>query len=457
MSSDLEKIVTRLESVATRLENLPQLTETGDMKPVLNTNNLVVAEYEKLLNGELQSFLQISNKIGGDVQTQGALIQKAFAAQLEYLKTATTSSKPSDSALQTLLKPMSDAIANITNFRETNRHSEYFNHLSAISEGIAVLGWVGVSPAPCPYIKEMQDSSQFYTNRVIKDFKEKNIIHVDWTKAWMAIFVALQAFVKKHYTTGLTWAAKAAQPSTCFPTTCFPTPPPPPPPMAPKPSANNSADSHAKLFSEINKGTDVTGGLKKVTDDMKTHKNPNLRAGSTVPAKSKLDSAPIPTKLEITKIPEMKLDGNKWTVQHFRNKKDIVLSETALRHTLYIFKCENSVITVKGKINSIVMDNCTKTALVFDGLISALDIVNCKSVQAQTLGVLPTVNIDKTDGAQIFLSKESIGAEIISAKSSEMNVLIPKDDGEMTELALPEQYKTKIVNGKLVTTCAEDF
>jgi len=38
MSSDLEKIVTRLESVATRLENLPQLTESGDMKPVLNTS-----------------------------------------------------------------------------------------------------------------------------------------------------------------------------------------------------------------------------------------------------------------------------------------------------------------------------------------------------------------------------------------------------------------------------------
>lgn len=29
------------------------------------------------------------------------------------------------------------------------------------------------SPAPAPYIKEMNDAGQFYTNRVLKDWKEK--------------------------------------------------------------------------------------------------------------------------------------------------------------------------------------------------------------------------------------------------------------------------------------------
>ncbi len=42
--------------------------------------------------------------------------------------------------LMSLLSPISNKIQEITEFREKNRRSEYFNHLSAISESIAALG-----------------------------------------------------------------------------------------------------------------------------------------------------------------------------------------------------------------------------------------------------------------------------------------------------------------------------
>ncbi len=41
---------------------------------------------------------------------------------------------------------------------------------------------------------------------------------------------------------------------------------------------------------------------------------------------------------------------------------------------------------------------------------------------------MPTISIDKTDGCQMYLSKDSLDTEIITAKSSEMNVLIPSGD-----------------------------
>ena len=44
------------------------------------------------------------------------------------------------------------------------------------------------------------------------------------------------------------------------------------------------------------------------------------------------------------------------------------------------------------------------------------------------MGKVPTISIDKTDGCQMFLSKDSIGVEIITAKSSEMNVMIPNGE-----------------------------
>lgn len=48
----------------------------------------------------------------------------------------------------------------------------------------------------------------------------------------------------------------------------------------------------------------------------------------------------------------------------------------------------------------------------------------------QVLGKVPTISIDKTDGCQMYLSPESLNVELISSKSSEMNVMVPKGNGD---------------------------
>ena len=54
----------------------------------------------------------------------------------------------------------------------------------------------------------------------------------------------------------------------------------------------------------------------------------------------------------------------------------------------------------------------------------------------------------------MFLNAESVAAEIVTAKSSEMNVMIPQGD-EFVEQPIPEQFKTVISGGKLVTSATE--
>lgn len=215
-----------------------------------------------------------------------------------------------------------------------------FNHLSTISESIGALGWIAVSPAPAPFIKEMSDSGQFFSNRVLKDYKEKygifiwvfnfaNITwhefifyylksskrdqnHVNWVRQWMQILTELQTYVKQTHTTGVAWnstrqsktfdASRVGESSSSGATAAAaaPAPPsaggPPPPPPPPIPNFNDlfaegpggnqnqsSQSTHEALFASINQGSDITKTLKKVSDDQKTHKNPNLRAASTVP------------------------------------------------------------------------------------------------------------------------------------------------------------------------------
>ena len=58
--------------------------------------------------------------------------------------------------------------------------------------------------------------------------------------------------------------------------------------------------------------------------------------------------------------------------------------------------------------------------------------------------------MDKTDGCQMFLSKDCMDVNIITAKSSEMNVMIPNGE-EFVEQPLPEQFRTTLNGLKLET------
>lgn len=46
-------------------------------------------------------------------------------------------------------------------------------------------------------------------------------------------------------------------------------------------------------------------------------------------------------------------------------------------------------------------------------------------VVGQLQGSAPTISVDNTGGCQLYLSKDSLEASITTAKSSEINVLVP--------------------------------
>uniref|UniRef100_A0A2M4A5W1 Putative adenylate cyclase-associated protein cap/srv2p n=1 Tax=Anopheles triannulatus TaxID=58253 RepID=A0A2M4A5W1_9DIPT len=425
---------------------------------------MTIDAYQDIMQGPLASFLQLSNKIGGEVATHAQFVKEAFDAQFEFLKTVAVSSQPSNADLQSMLKPTSDKIAAIQAFREKNRTSPFFNHLSSISESIPALGWVCVAPAPAPYVKEMNDAGQFYTNRVLKDWKEKDVTHVEWARVWIQTLTELQQFIKQHHTTGLVWSGKNKP--TVLGGSGAPPPPPPigglPPPL---PIADlklsDQDDDRSALFAQINQGADITKGLKKVTSDMQTHKNPSLRSGpapykappTTVTNGTRLASAPA-----VSKPPTFTRDGKKWLIEYQKNNTDLLVENAEMNNVVYMFRCEGSTLQIKGKINSVVMDSCKKCSLVFDTMVSSAEFVNCQSVQMQVLGKVPTISIDKTDGCQMYLSSDSLDVEIVSSKSSEMNVMIPKGtSGDYVEQPIPEQFKTVVKGTNLSTICVESL
>ncbi|XP_039150709.1 adenylyl cyclase-associated protein 1 isoform X2 [Drosophila simulans] len=445
-------------------EALPvfEKAETPPPPPSPPSSNMSVAGFEDIVTGPLSQYLTLSVKIGGDVAQHAELVRSAFGSQLQYVTLATQIAQPAQPKQAELLKPTSTQISAIQDFREKHRSSPFFNHLSAISESIPALGWVCVEKTPGPYVKEMNDAGQFYTNRVLKEWKEKDVTHVEWARAWVQTLTELQAYIRQYHTTGLVWSGKGAAPAGGAP----PPPPPgglpPPPPMLDLSALklDSAGDDRSALFAQINQGADITKGLKKVTGDMQTHKNPSLRTGPAPfksPAQSGGSKAVAAPPAAQAKAPVFERDGKKWIIEYQKNNTGLLVENAEMNNVVYVFRCEGSTLTVKGKVNNIVFDSCKKCSLLFDSVVASVEFVNCQSVQMQVLGSVPTVSIDKTDGCQMYLSKDSLGVEIVNSKSSEMNILLPDDSGDYTELALPEQYKTTIAGKTLKTVCVDSL
>jgi len=70
-----------------------------------------------------------------------------------------------------------------------------------------------VAPTPGPYVADMRGGSEFYSNRVLKEFKGVNQVQVDWVGAFNGFLKDLQTYIKKNHTTGLAWNPKGGDAS----------------------------------------------------------------------------------------------------------------------------------------------------------------------------------------------------------------------------------------------------
>jgi adenylyl cyclase-associated protein len=159
-------------------------------------------------------------------------------------------------------------------------------------------------------------------------------------------------------------------------------------------------------------------------------------------------------------LPELSVCGSDLTwrqKEYHEGNPEIVIDETEINQTVHLFACKNTVVKIKGKVNAISLLNCHRTSILFDSVVSQLSVTSSPSFTAQILGLCPTLNVEKTDSGNVYLSKECLDTvEIITSGVSSLNISIPTgEDGDYEEKPVPEQMKTVVRNGKLVTTIVE--
>lgn len=171
-----------------------------------------------------------------------------------------------------------------------------------------------------------------------------------------------------------------------------PPPPPPPPTQSPKPSSGGPA----AVFAELNRGEAITKGLRKVDKSEMTHKNPALRAATTVPGAASTPCEWCREKdLTIGQVdctfsqqrsplsqPNHKLyrERNRpnlsWKEtsgslcvshrlsrshtdfllkEHQENESELIVENVELSQIVNLYGCKNTTVLIKGKVNAVTL------------------------------------------------------------------------------------------------------
>jgi len=414
-----------------------------------------VAAFDAYVAEKVAPFAATSKKIGGKVEKLGAAVEDIIAKTRDILVLASESKKPSGTDY------LANLNASMSALQKLRDRDEFENHARAVIEGAPAFGWVNPTmTTPAPFIIEMAEASVFYANKVRMEWKSKEggDAHVQWCKDLDALIRGLSAFVKENQTTGLTWNAKGKDASGAPPASA--------PAASSAPASGGDAAGASKaaaagaaaqnLFAELSKidqSSGKTAGLKHVTKDMKSKNNtapvPEPKAA---PAKKKDEPAP--------KVQVFALQGNKWVVEGQTSQCNIEADQVSIKHSVSIYNCVGATIIVGGKCNTITIDGCKNTSVVFQDVLALCEVVNSRGVKVQCKGKVPTVSIDKTDGIVVYVSREAMyETKIVASKSSEMNVQFPgaTDDDAWIEKVIPEQYVHHILPNNTISAEVSDL
>ncbi|CAI5519329.1 unnamed protein product [Closterium sp. Naga37s-1] len=512
----LEAAVARLEASLPSQSSTATSAPAASTSAAASDHPSVVA-FDAILTANLQKVTAAAEKVGSaEVTAATKVLAEAFEAEKKIVAAIAACKKPDTSALPKLLEPLGAAMAAASKLTEGKRTDAY-NHVKAVAESVAALTWVAYSGKDCgmslpgPHIDETWPAAEFYTNKVLPrpaatppfflpspftllslrsslsipnpsssplppsashtspppfPSAHSSLSHSAFALSFLQLLSQTRLNASLDLRLDLPAYLSSAPSAAPAPPRGGPPPPPrgaPPPPPPPAASAGGGGGGGggadmSKVFSELNKGEAVTAGLRKVTADMKT-KNRADRSGA-VPAsiggsKATSAGASATAKPAVVKPPKFELQqGRKWVVENQVDNKEVVIADTEPKQTVYIFGCKGTVVQVKGKVNNITLDKCTKTAVVFQDVLAACEVVNCSGVEIQCQGTAPMLAVDNTSGCQLYLAASALTASITTAKSSEINVLVPGPDADTpwVEHALPEQFVSELKNGTFVTT-----
>jgi adenylyl cyclase-associated protein len=243
--------------------------------PVSGGQVPAVKAYDAYVKGAVVPFSKTCDDLGmGDM---GQLVMKAVEGMRTVIVLASRSKLPTEdlaTALQPHLQATQEAVKQI---RALKLDREWDRHHKAVCEMLGALSWVFMSAPrtlPAPFVKETASSTEFWSNRIRKDYKGKDDQQIAFCDELKKIITGLVEYIDEYHKTGLTFnprgvsLAEAAIVLSDEPVTQAP-------PMSPKqkrhPTLGNvvAGGNMAGIMGELSKrksadGSSAATGLKHV-------------------------------------------------------------------------------------------------------------------------------------------------------------------------------------------------
>lgn len=192
----------------------------------------------------------------------------------------------------------------------------------------------------------------------------------------------------------------------------------------------------------------VSGRLGDLASNL--HKELGTAAPAAAAGGAAAKKAPKTSIAKAKPAPKLEETSKGWVIENYDDKKNFVLDVT-MKMAVQIYNCDNCVVTLKGKLNSLIIDKCNRTAVVFDDAVSNVEIVNSKKAKVQCTGWVPQFVLDKVDGCTLYLTKKSdTYPSVISTLVQGLNIATPSrtEEDEMDEQPMPFQFETKMKDWK---------
>lgn len=415
MSAEILAVLQNIQQRLTNIESGMGQSHSGSSSSAPADESklsLSVTAFDTYMASFLDPFSAACKGLGGDAAKGGDLVKEAFGEMRSFIALASACKEPSAASLPTLLTKVTDKIKAIT---AAGQRNDWEKHMKTLSEGCLSLNWLVVKPTPCDFINSCAEGADYWANNIRKEFRTTNPQQIAFCDTFKVLILELVKYVKEYHKMGLTWNPKGADALTY--SGSAPAAAAPAAVVSPKAAVvvPKAAPQGADLFASLNKGGNITAGLKTVTKDQQTwrseYKGPEgaapANAAAAVAAKNAPAAASVvkgPPKLEFQNA------GSKWLVENQSEKSGVVeVQITEMKETVYIYGCIGATIDIKGKCKSIVVDGCKKTKVLFDTAMASCEVINCSRMQIQCRQKVAAVAIDKTDGIIVFLPASSLG------------------------------------------------
>lgn len=158
----------------------PPPTAAAAPKPAAEPLPEFIEDFDNFLATSIDSYVKLSHEVSDAVGKQADNVAKGFKEQRRILVISTKAKKPQTADFQTILQPMNEAAMAAIEIKESSRGDKSYNHLSAVADGIMILGWIGVENRPYKHVDEFLGSAQFFGNKVTKEFRDKYVIPYLW-------------------------------------------------------------------------------------------------------------------------------------------------------------------------------------------------------------------------------------------------------------------------------------